>query len=176
MPATRRLLLLLVLFAPPLHAQQSDSALSDAEVEKIREAAPLYSDRVLLFAGFLDDRTKDILALTNGRKKPGRDADLHDLMEQFSSIANDLEDNLADYGPRHRDLRKALPKLLSATERWQSALKTPPENSAYEVSRKLALEAVADLRDDATHLVTEQKEWFQAHPPTKADEKAPGRQ
>ena len=172
------LLLLSVLPASKAHAQVNDrdSALSDGEVEKIREAAPIYDQRVLLFSGFLDDRTKAILALTNGRKKPGRDEDIHDLMEQFTSIADDLEDNLADYGPRHRDLRKALPKVLAATDRWQSALKTPPENQAYEVSRKLALEAVADLHDDLVKLIEDQKAWFLAHPPTKDDKKSSARE
>ncbi len=166
--------LVLALAAPFAHAQikDRDSALSDGEVEKIREAAPLFDQRVLLFSSILDERTKAILALTTGRKKPGRDEDIHDLMEQFTSIADDLEDNLADYGPRHRDLRKALPKVLAATERWQSALKTPPENQAYEVSRKLALEAVTDLREDLAKLIDEQKAWFLAHPPNKEDKKS----
>jgi hypothetical protein len=172
------LALLLVFAAPTIHAQVNDrdSALSDGEVEKLRESAPIFDQRVLIFSGFLDDRTRAILALTNGRKKPGRDEDIHDLMEQFTSIADDLEDNLADYGPRHRDLRKALPKVLAATERWQSALKTPPDNQAYEVSRKLALEAVGDLRDDVTRLIDEQKAWFLAHPPNKEDKKSSARE
>jgi hypothetical protein len=171
------LLVVLALPRVPLLGQSQDSALSDVEIDKLRDSAPLYAERVLLFSSFLDDRAKEILTLNNGRRKPGREQDLHDLMEQFSSIANDLEDNLADYGPRHRDLRKALPKLLAATERWQSALKTPPDNEAYDVSRKLALEAVSDLQEDVTKLIPEQKDWFQAHPPTKEDERAknPGR-
>jgi hypothetical protein len=144
-------------------------------VEKLREAAPLYNDRVLLFTGFLDDRAKAILTLTQGRRKPGREEDLHDLMEQFSSIANDLEDNLDDYGQRHRDIRKALPKLLAATDRWQTALKTPPDNQDYDASRKLALEAVADLHEDVAKLIDEQKAWFLAHPPGKEPTRGPER-
>jgi hypothetical protein len=150
-----------------LHAQERDTALSDAEVEKIREAAPLFEERVQIFSGILDERIKAMLALTNGRKKPGRDEDIHDLMEQFTSIADDLEDNLDDYRRRHRDVRKVLPKVLAATERWQSGLKTPPESQAYEVSRKLALEAVSDLHDDLAKLIDEQKTYFLEHPPGK---------
>ena len=52
---------------------------------------------MLAFAGILDDRTKAIDKLLAGKRKPGREQDLHDLMEQFSSIADDLEDNLDDY-------------------------------------------------------------------------------
>lgn len=163
------LLFPLMLCLPPhaAHAQERVPALSDAEVEKLREAAPLYQDRLQLFSDFLDARTKDILALTNGRRHAGRELDLHDRMEQFTSIADDLEDNLDDYGTHHRDIRKVLPKLLAATDRWQTALKTPPDNEAYNVARKLALQSVVDLNGDIAKLIDEQKAWFLAHPPEK---------
>ena len=160
--------LLAVSFIAILPAQERVPALSDAEIEKLREAAPLYPERVQLFSDFLDARTRDIVALTTGRRHAGRELDLHDRMEQFTSIAEDLEDNLDDYGSHHRDVRKVLPKLLAATDRWQTALKTPPDNEAYNVSRKLALQTVTDLREDTAKLIDDQKAWFLAHPPDKA--------
>ncbi len=163
------LLLMLLLAAGTVQAQVQEPALSDAEVEILRDKAPLPAERVQAFTGFLDDRTKAIDKLLAGKRKPGREADLHDLMEQFSSIANDLEDNLEDYDKRHKDLRKALPKLLAAAERWATVLRSPADNEAYNVSRKLALEAVADLKQTATELTTEQKAYFLAHPPPKDD-------
>lgn len=166
-PLLLSLLLVLPLpFAAAL-AQEHVPALSDAEVDKLRDAAQSYPERVQLFTDFLDSRTKDILSLTNGRRHAGRELDIHERMEQFTSIADDLEDNLDDYGSHHRDIRQALPKLLAATDRWQSALRTPPDNPAYDVSRKLALEAVKDLHDDVAKLIDDQKSWFLAHPPDK---------
>lgn len=150
-----------------LLGQSRVSALSDTEVEKLRESAPFYPERVQLFAQFLDARTADILALSNGYRHAGRELDLHDRMEQFTSIADDLEDNLDDYRSHHRDIRKVLPKLVSATERWQSALKTPPDNETYNVARKLALQAATDLHEDAILLMEDQKSWFLTHPPEK---------
>ena len=78
-----------------------------------------------------------------------------------------MSDNLDDYGPRHRDLRKQLPKLLEATDRWATALRSPADSDVYKVSRSLALEGVQDVRDESKKLVEEQKAWFAAHPPTK---------
>ncbi len=165
----RRLILVLAIFsfALPLTAQRDSLALSDAEIEQLRESAYIASDRVLVFMKFLDERTKSITALSSGPRKPGREQDLHDLMEQFTSIADELNDNLDDYGPAHRDLRKSLPKLLAATERWATALKTPPDHEAYAVSRKLALEAIRDVREESTRLIDEQRTWFATHPPAK---------
>ena len=166
----RRLIVLLLVFLPLtsyLHAQRESAALTDAEVEQLRESAYVANDRVLVFVKFLDERTKSIQVLTSGPRKPGHEQDLHDLMEQFTSIADELDDNLDEYGPAHRDLRKGLPKLLAATERWAFILKSPPDNETYNVSRKLALEAARDLREEATRLIDEQRAWFAAHPPAK---------
>ncbi len=106
-----------------LHAQSKDSALSEGEIEQLRDVAYVPDDRVLVFIKLLDERTKAIQDLFAHPRKPGREQDTHDLLEQFTSIADELDDNLDDYGPRHRDIRKALPKLIDATERWSSNLK-----------------------------------------------------
>ena len=156
-----------------LRAQRREEALSDAEVEKLRDSAFSPPDRVLTFIDFLDLRTKQIDKLTVGKRQPGREEDIHDLMEQFASIADDFDDNLDDYSKYHRDIRKVLPKVVSATERWATSLRTPPENAAYSVSRKLALESLADVKESATKLIEEQKAWFLAHPPPKAGDAKP---
>ena len=158
-----------VLTAPPLHAQEEDHVLTDGEVDQLRASAYFPNDRVLVFIKLMDERNKAIQDLFSHPRNPGREQDTHDLLEQFTAIADELDDNLDDYGPRHRDIRKALPKLVDATERWSSNLKSPPDNEAYSVSRKLALEAIRDLRDEATRLIEDQKAWFAAHPPAKEE-------
>jgi hypothetical protein len=164
----RRLVLLAVLgFAPLLHAQRSEASLSDAEIEQLRDSAYVANDRVLVFIKLIDTRVKAIQDLYARPRRPGREQDTHDLMEQFTSLADELNDNLDDYGPRHRDIRKALPKLVEATERWATAIKSPPDDAAYNVSRKLALEAIRDLREESTQLIEQQRAWFAAHPPSK---------
>lgn len=163
----------LVALHPPIHAQADDNALSNAEIEQLRESAYVPNDRVLLFIKLLDTRTKAIEDLFAHPRKPGREQDTHDLLNQFNSIANELEDNLDDYSTRHRDVRKALPKLIDATERWSSAIKTPPDDETYNISRRLALEAIRDIHDDTTQLIEDQKTWFAAHPPPKEDKTGP---
>jgi hypothetical protein len=177
----RRLALALALILPalfvytaPLHAQEEDHVLTDAEVDQLRDSAYVPNDRVLVFIKFLDERDKAIQELFAHPRNPGREQDTHDLLEQFTAIADELDDNLDDYGPHHRDIRKALPKLVEATERWSSNLKTPPDNETYSVSRKIALEAVRDLREEAMRLIEDQKAWFAAHPPAKEDKNKSG--
>jgi hypothetical protein len=90
-------------------------------------------------------------------------------MEQFTSLANELEDNLDDYSERHRDIQKALPKLIEATERWGTVIRTPADHEAYSVSRKIALESLDDVQRQAKQVLEEQKAWFAAHPSKKQD-------
>ncbi|MEO6981738.1 MAG: hypothetical protein ABI072_01320, partial [Edaphobacter sp.] len=115
---SRRLALTLVLLtavlvclATPIHAQRDDHSLSDAEVEQLRDSAYVPRDRVIVYIKFLDQRSRTIRELFAHPRKPGREQDVHDLLEQFTSIANELEDNLDDYSKRHGDIRKSLPKL-----------------------------------------------------------------
>jgi hypothetical protein len=156
-----------LLVSAGLRAQQRESALSDGEVEKLRDTAYFPPDRIMAFIDFLDQRTKQIDKLMAGRRQPGREEDIHDLMEQFTSIADDLDDNLDDYSQHHRDIRKVLPKLVAASERWGTALRSPPDHESYIVARKLALETLTDVHDHAGSLIDEQKAWFLAHPPPK---------
>ncbi len=153
---------------PAAYAQRGQpDALSQAEVEKLRDTNRMPNERVLVFVKFLDERTETIRTLVAKPRHPGREEDIHDAMEQFISITDSLEDNLNEYGPRHRDVRKALPKLLRAIDRWTSIIKSPADDDAYNVSRKLSLEAIRDLREDTEHLIEDQKTWFAAHPPQK---------
>jgi hypothetical protein len=174
----RRLPLAFVLLALtlPLHAQREDNSMSEGEIEQLRESAYFPSDRILVFIKLLDARNKRIQDLFAHPRKPGREQDTHDLLEQFTSIADELNDNLDDYGPHHKDIRKVLPKLIDATERWASEIKQPPENTAYDLSRKLALESIRDIREEATRLVDDQKTWFAAHPPAKETPNTPARE
>lgn len=161
------LLLALVFVSPLLRAQHPEEALSDAEVEQLRESAYVPADRIRVFIDFLDARARRIQEFVAKPRRPGREEDLHDLLEQFTAITEELNDNLDDYGPRHADLRKQLPKLLQATDRWSTALRTPADSDIYNVSRSLALEGVRDVHDEASKLVDEQRAWFAAHPPAK---------
>jgi hypothetical protein len=151
----------------PLHAQRSEASLSEGEIEQIRESAYIANDRIMVFIKLIDVRIKTLQDLYAKPRRPGREQDTHDLMEQFTALADELNDNLDDYGPRHRDIRKALPKLVDAAERWATAIKTPPDNETYKVQRKLALETIRDIREEATQMIDEQKTWFAAHPPEK---------
>ncbi|HEV2576716.1 MAG TPA: hypothetical protein VGU25_05855 [Acidobacteriaceae bacterium] len=164
---------LLVVFAPAMRslAQDDDSTMSQKEIESLRDAAYIPNDRVMTFVKILDTREQEIEELLSKPRRPGFDQDMHDLIEQFSSIADEFNDNLDEYQSKHRDIRKSLPKLVSAIERWSTTLRAPAEDEAYNVVRKMALDSLKDMRDTATTMQTEQAEYFKAHPDAAKVEK-----
>jgi hypothetical protein len=152
-------------------AQVNDppQAMSNAEVDRLRDAAPAPNERVLAFISFLDQRTQAIQKMDTGRRHPGREEDIRDLMNQFTSICDDLNDNLDDYSRGHRDVRKVLPRLRSASERWATILRTPSSDRRYDVARRLALTSLSDVQESTADIFIEQKKYFASHPPAKED-------
>lgn len=150
-----------------LPAQRAGPDLSEAEVETIREAAMDPAERVLAYSRIVETRVDRIQRVIADARAQGRAEDIHHNMEEITGTVNELEDNLDDYRSGHKDLRKVLPKLITSTERWSSILRQPPDQDKYKVARQLALEAVADLKDDAQKLLPEQQAYFKEHPPSK---------
>ena len=153
-----------------MFAQHGHADLSEAEIEQLRDAAMDPAGRVLVFQKLIDTRMDRIQRVLADVRAQGRAKDIHQNMEEVSGIVNELEDKLDEYASAHRDLRKPLPKLVSATERWQSILRQPPENEEYKLARNLALEAVTDVKDEAGKLIPEQAQYFKEHPPSKQQE------
>ncbi len=149
------------------YAQRQGPELSEAEVEAIREAAMDPVERVLVYSKIIDTRIDRIQRVLADVRAQGRAEDIHQNMEEITGVVNELEDNLDDYGSAHKDLRKSLPRLITLTDRWASILRQPPDQERYKVTRQLALEAVADLKDDAEKLLPEQGAYFKSHPPSK---------
>jgi hypothetical protein len=166
------LLLVCTLQMPRLRAQAPDDVLSPHEVDELRDAAFVPRDRLAVYLQILDDRQKQIdRLLATRRSHTDFDTEMHDALEQFGALADELNDNLDEYSRNHRDVRKALPRLIQATERWSTTLRSPPDQEAYAVVRKIALDNVKDTRDLCQSLQTDLDAWFKAHPDAEKEEK-----
>jgi hypothetical protein len=97
---------------------------------------------------------------------------MHDAVDQFGGIADELNDNLDEYGARHRDVRKALPKLIEATDRWSTVLRAAGDDDGYAVVRRTALDSLKDIRTSAEEMQTTLTAYFKDHPDALKAEKA----
>jgi malate synthase len=161
------LLFSLCLCLPAAIAQRHSTALSEAEEEAVRDAAADPAARVSVYQGIIETRIKRIQAIVADKRAQGRRDDLRENMDEIAGLVDEFEDNLEEYDRAHRDLRKPLPKLIDATLRWESVLKQPPDDDSYNIVRKLALEAVGDVKSQATEMLPAQVTYFKAHPPSK---------
>lgn len=153
------------LLAPAnLLAQGADDALSQKEVESLRDAAYVPTQRMAAFEKILNTRAEAIEQLLARPRRPGFSKDMHDYIDQFAAIADEFNDNLDEYSTKRRDVRKALPKLLSDIERWSSTLRASGNDDAYNIVRRMALDALKDMHDEAAAMQTEQAAYFKAHP------------
>lgn len=157
-------LLIMMALSGALQAQAPEGTLSQGEIDSLRDAAYVPMDRVKEYEKILDTRQRSLDALVAKRHSTDFAADVHDVIDQMGGIADELNDNLDSYREKHRDLRKVLPKLVEATERWSTALRAPAKDERYEIVRKVALDALKDTRELAVEMEGEQAAYFREHP------------
>ena len=163
--------LLVLAPATTARAQDDDSSMNQKEIEALRDAAYIPNDRVMTFVKILDTREQEITDLLSKPRRVGFNQDMHDLLDQFATIADEFNDNLDEYQSKHRDIRKVLPKVVSSIERWSTTLRAPADDQSYNIVRKMALDSLKDMRETATSLQTEQAAYFKAHPDAEKLEK-----
>jgi hypothetical protein len=149
-------------------AQAPEGAMSEKEIESLRETKAVPRDRIVAFVDMLDDRERSIDTLVNKPRRPGFGSDMHDAIEEFGAIADELNDNLDEYNKALRDVRKVLPKLIAATERWATSLRAAGEDDHYNVARRIALSTLKDTHDLAVEMQESQAKYFKEHPEAAA--------
>jgi hypothetical protein len=181
---SRRLVpvLVLLLIAQAYAGAQRREFLSDAEVEEMRETADDPPRRLRSMVKFAQTR---ILTIDQIRSDPrfakGRGTRIHDLLEQFVGIVDELDTNIDSYAAHDVDLRKPLKDVIEAGSDFQLKLRTLKDaasgdpraaNEAQEYNFILedAIEAVAGNLANARSLL-EQQNAKRGEDKEKRDEK-----
>jgi hypothetical protein len=146
-------------------AAQKRDPLTDKEVDEMRESADWPDKRLELMVKFARARMATIDQLqADGKKAKDRPMQIHDLLEDFSSLLDEIDDNVDMYASHKADMRKGLMLLLEATSEWQLKLRrlkeqSPPEElDQYSFVLANATDAVSDSGDDAREELKEQNE------------------
>lgn len=157
----------------PLSAQKEQrQPLSEAQVEKIREAGIDPNLRIKLYTDFLSERAATIKGLTNRGKSPSRAKRLDDELLDMTALMDELGSNLDQYGERKADMRPALKNLNEAAPKWQTTLRALAGEPQFDEARKEAIESCEDLMDEGKRLLSEQTEYFATHKDEKGQERA----
>jgi hypothetical protein len=150
--------------------------LTDAQVEKIREAGIFPNERIKLYTEFLGDHVNTVKSLTNRGRSDARAKRLDGELQDVTSLMDELGSNLDEYSERHADMRGALKTLADESQHWLSTLRALAGEPPFDLSRKEAIEAGEDLADQAKRLLREQTDYFAVHKDEHGQERAEPKQ
>lgn len=160
--------------AGPLLAQVGGrEPLNEKEIDELREVAQQPDKRLKLMVQFARARLATIEQLRGEpRFAADRGARVHDLLEDFTKLVDEMGDNIDDYVDHKEDLRKALKTVIEGDTEFQLKLRTLKEQGPgagakagseigdYTFVLQNAIEAVNISLDDARKLLDEQEVAF----------------
>ena len=150
-------------FAARLHAQDQNDPLTDDEIQQIRDNKTNPDQRIRLYMKFIDQRLDAVRQLAGPGKTAKEKDQIHDKLEEFTRLCDELQDNLDTYNEAHADIRKSLKDLVTETARWPDEIKVVGADPRYEFSQKTSLEAARSAADQVHQLSLEQDVYFDAH-------------
>ncbi len=147
----------------PLPAQQkSRDPLTDAEVDQMRESADFPDKRIELLVKFARERVFEIESARSESSSAANLKQIHDLLQDFIFILDEIDDNIDTYGSHNADMRKGLKLLIEADSEWQLKLrqlkeKSPPDElQQYSFVLMNTVDTVADSAKNARETLQEQ--------------------
>jgi len=143
-----------------LWAQASKDPLTNEQVEQVRDTGDQPVQRIKLYMKFIEERTGEIHKLAADPRAQSPNSQIHNLMEEFTRLADELQDNLDTYSDYHTDMRKTLKDLVERTAKWKTALQEPKPSADYDFARKTALDTADSTTDLAQKMLTDQEQYF----------------
>jgi hypothetical protein len=151
------------MFASSLHAQRPRDPLTPQEEDQVRELSDQPDERVKLYIKFIEARTEPIHQTVRRPSTQHPGADIHNYLEEFTRLVDELADNFDAYEQQHVDIRKSLKFFEEHSAKWLVILNEPPPSPEYDFARKTAQEAVDSARKTGADLFEEQQEYFAKH-------------
>ncbi len=156
-----------LLFALPAGAQRRHDPLSTEEINQLRDAMVEPDQRLKLYVTFARDRMNKLEQMRADPKTTDRARQTHDMLADFLSVYDELNDNVDMYVGRKDDIRKPLKLVIEADIEFQSKLRAlkdaanadAAESKQYEFLLSNAIETVDSSADDHRSTVTEVEQY-----------------
>ncbi|MGA9355044.1 MAG: hypothetical protein WBV46_15235 [Terriglobales bacterium] len=158
------LFLLLVL---PVCAQKKDDPLNPLEIDQLRDAMLDPDERLKLYVKFTRDRMAKLEEMRGNPKTTERGLQTHDMLQDFLTLYDELNDNIDMYVGRKNDIRKPMKAVIEADTEFQSKLRAlkdaaganAAEAKQFEFLLTDALDTVDSSADDHRKTLTEVEEY-----------------
>jgi hypothetical protein len=158
---------LALLMALSASAQRRHDPLTTEEINQLRDAMVEPDQRLKLYVTFARDRMNKLEQMRADPKTTDRARQTHDMLADFLSVYDELNDNVDMYVGRKDDIRKPLKLVIEADIEFQSKLRAlkdaanadAAEAKQYEFLLSNALETVDSSADDHRSTVTEVEQY-----------------
>jgi hypothetical protein len=149
-------------------AQRRNDPLTQPEIDQLRDAAVEPEMRMKLYVQFARARLVTLEQMRTDPKTKDRAHQTHQMLEDFVTLYNELNDNLDNFEARKSDLRKALKVIIEGDNEFQAKLRalqddarsSKEENGEYRFVLSEAIESVDSNTEDHRKLLAEQEEFW----------------
>jgi hypothetical protein len=156
----------ILLMAAAAPAQRHRDPFTPLEIDQIRDASWEPQQRLALYVKFARSRLVGLEQMRSDPKIKDRPQQIHDRLDDFLLIYDELNDNIETYVGRKNDIRKPLKVIIDADTEFQAKLRAlkhaadvPTEEAKrYEFILTNVLETVDSSADDHRKLLAEQEE------------------
>jgi len=152
----------------PLSAQRRPDPLNPLEIDQLRDAMLDPDTRLKLYVKFSRDRLTALEQMRSNPKTTNRGLQTHDLLQDFLTIYQELDDNIDMYVGRKNDIRRPLKAVIEADTEFQSRLRAlknaanadPKEAKQYEFVLSDSLETVDSSAEDHRKTLAEVEDYM----------------
>ena len=141
--------LLPFLLAVGATAQRRSDPLTEPEIDQLRDTALDPDRRLKLYVDFARARLTALEQVRSDPKIVDKGAAIHDRLQDFEGVYDELDDNLDTFNSRNDDLRKVLKVILEADAEFQSRLRAVKDAAVDNKDEEKKYEFIlADVLDD----------------------------
>jgi hypothetical protein len=159
---------LLFLLVLPLGAQKKNDPLNPLEIDQLRDAMLDPDIRLKLYVKFTRDRMAKIEEMRSNPKTTERGLQTHDMLQDFLTLYEELNDNIDMYAGRKNDIRKPMKLVIEADTEFQAKLRALKNTAAtnateakqFEFVLTDALDTVDSSADDHRKTLSEVEEYM----------------
>jgi uncharacterized protein YukE len=169
MRSVKKFFLVLILLATVAGFARKRDPLTDAETDQLREVALEPEKRLKLYVKFTEARLDAIdQARSDAKQAAGRAQKIHDLLEDFTSLIDEINDNLDQYEGHTLDkdqvkqFHKGLKEVVIAEDRFRARLRTlrhdietDPQTKTESKDYFLALQDAEDALKSSSEMAKE---------------------
>jgi hypothetical protein len=176
--AKKAVLIAMVLLTAVAFARKRDP-LTDAEADQLRQVATEPQKRLKLYIKFAEAR---LVSIDQARRDPkqaeGRGTKIHDLLEDFTALIDEINDNLDQYQSRPlnkddaKDFRKGVKELITAEQRFRARLRTLRHEMETDPQTRTESKDYAFVLQDAEDALKSSLEVAQEYSKDKDDQPA----